>query len=155
MNWTVKNWFAQDIFEPDLNSYDRKSIEIVIGLGALWNWIDIACKCPFLHQNLNLTARFASSNLNLEIKKGKFYISQVKCYRVSVASEQQHNRDLKRREYKFITFYQNALHLTRVHCATAVFAKSIAKWTELISTDKLTDPHPERIVLVVYTHRFK
>ena len=35
------------------------------------------------------------------------------------ASEQQHNQDL-RRIYRrdFITFYQNALHLTRVHCAT-------------------------------------
>ena len=34
-------------------------------------------------------------------------------------SEQQHNQDLKRmykREYQF--FYQNALHLTRVQCAT-------------------------------------
>ena len=49
----------------------------------------------------------------------------------SVPSEQQHNQDLKRiykREYEFsnstlftkmhCTFYQNALHLTRVHCAT-------------------------------------
>ena len=33
MNWTVKN---------------------CIGLGALWDWIGIACKCPFIDQNLNL-----------------------------------------------------------------------------------------------------
>ena len=39
-------------------------------------------------------------------------------------SEQQHNQDFNRvykREYKFSNssaFYQNALHLTRVHCAT-------------------------------------
>ena len=45
MNWTVKNWFAQDKFEW---------IEIVIGLGALWDWIGIACKCPFVRQNLHL-----------------------------------------------------------------------------------------------------
>ena len=35
------------------------------------------------------------------------------CCRASVVSEQQHNQDLKRvyrREYEFITFYQNALH---------------------------------------------
>ena len=39
------------------------------------------------------------------------------------ASEPQHNQDLKEiyklgRILEFITFYQNALHLTRVHCAT-------------------------------------
>ena len=37
--------------------------------------------------------------------KGKFYISQVNCCGVSVASEQQHNQDLKRiykREYEFL-----------------------------------------------------
>ena len=38
------------------------------------------------------------------------------------ASEPQHNQDLKGiyklgRILEFITFYQNALHLTRVHCA--------------------------------------
>ena len=41
-----------------------------------------------------------------------------------MASEQQHKQDFKRiyrrgvRILEFITFYQNALHLTRVHCAT-------------------------------------
>ena len=30
---------------------------------------------PFLHQNLNSTVRFTSSNLNLEIKESKFYIN--------------------------------------------------------------------------------
>ena len=40
------------------------------------------------------------------------------------ASEQQHSQDLRRiyrrgvRVFEFITFYQNALHLTRVHCVT-------------------------------------
>ena len=61
---------------------DRKWIEIVIGLGALWDWIDIACKCPFIHKNLNvihvLQAATASSNCG-----------------VSVAREQQHNQDLR------------------------------------------------------------
>ena len=50
--WTEK--WRIDLQKTHLNRYDRKSIEIVIGLGALWNWIDIACKCPFLHQSLNL-----------------------------------------------------------------------------------------------------
>ena len=44
------------------------------------------------------------------------------CCSASVASEQQHKQDLNRREYEFsvefIAFYQNALHLTRVYCAT-------------------------------------
>ena len=46
------------------------------------------------------------------------------CCGVSEASEQQHNQDLRRISKKgvlileFITFYQNALHLTRLHCAT-------------------------------------
>ena len=57
--------------------------------------------------------------------------SFVNCCGASVASEQQHNQDLKRiykREYAFsnsslftrmyCTFYQNALYLIRVHCAT-------------------------------------
>ena len=43
-----------DLQKAYLNRYGRKWIEIVIGLGALWDWIDIACKCPFIHQNLNL-----------------------------------------------------------------------------------------------------
>ena len=38
--------------------------------------------------------------------------------RASVASERQHNQDLRVRILEFIAFYQNALHLTRVYCAT-------------------------------------
>ena len=45
------------------------------------------------------------------------------CCGATEGSEQQHNQDLKeiykgRRILEFITFYHNALHLTRVHCAT-------------------------------------
>ena len=47
----------------------------------------------------------------------------VCCCGATEGSEQQHNQDLKeifkgRRILEFITFYHNALHLTRVHCAT-------------------------------------
>ena len=58
MNWAVKNWFAQDIFESLLG---------LVILGALWEWKDIACKCPFLHHaEFELNTRFASSNLTLK-----------------------------------------------------------------------------------------
>ena len=45
------------------------------------------------------------------------------CCGVTEGSEQQHNQDSKEiykvgRILEFITFYHNALHLTRVHCAT-------------------------------------
>ena len=45
------------------------------------------------------------------------------CCGATVGSEQQHNEDLREiykvgRILEFITFYQNALHLTRVHCGT-------------------------------------
>ena len=45
------------------------------------------------------------------------------CCWATEGSEQQHNQDLKeiykgRRILEFITFYHNALHLTREHCAT-------------------------------------
>ena len=46
------------------------------------------------------------------------------CCGASVASEQQHIQDLRRiyikgrRILELSTFYQNALHLTRIHCAT-------------------------------------
>ena len=45
------------------------------------------------------------------------------CCGTTEGSEQQHSQDLRdiykgRRILEFITFYQNALHLTRVHCAT-------------------------------------
>ena len=53
---------------------------------------------------------------------------------MSVASEQQHNQDL-RRIYKreFITFYQNALHFTRVHCVTnyTKIARHLLVWIPL------------------------
>ena len=47
---------------------------------------------------------------------------RASCCGATVGSELQHNQDLKeiyegRRILEFITFYQNALHLTRVHCA--------------------------------------
>ena len=45
------------------------------------------------------------------------------CCGATIGSEQQHNQDFRkiykgRRILEFITFYHNALHLTRVHCAT-------------------------------------
>ena len=45
------------------------------------------------------------------------------CCEARRVSEQQHNQDLREickvgQILEFITFYQNALHLTRVHCAT-------------------------------------
>ena len=45
------------------------------------------------------------------------------CCGATEGSEQQHNQDLKEiykvgRILEFITFHHNALHLTRVHCAT-------------------------------------
>ena len=44
----------------------------------------------------------------------------TRCCGATVGSEQQHNQDLREiykvgRILEFITFYQNALHLTRVH----------------------------------------
>ena len=69
MNWTVKNWFARD----NLNRYDRKWIEIVIGLGALWDWADIACKCPFIHQNLNLI-HFCKQQFDPKIKERQIWL---------------------------------------------------------------------------------
>ena len=50
-----------------------------------------------------------------------------------MGSEQQHNQDLKEiykveRILEFITFYHNALHLTRVHCATKNSIKSTGKF---------------------------
>ena len=55
------------------------------------------------------------------------------CCVATEASEQQHNQDLKqiykgRRILEFITFYHNALHLTRVHCATNNSTKNTGKW---------------------------
>ena len=51
------------------------------------------------------------------------YYNNTNCCGATEGSDQQHNQDLKeickgRRILEFITFYHNALHLTRVHCAT-------------------------------------
>ena len=58
-------------------------------------------------------------------------------------SEQQHKQNLKEfiegvRILEFITFYQNALHLTRVHCAT--FYQSALRHEEF--EDVTTDVTP-------------
>ena len=55
------------------------------------------------------------------------------CCGATEESEQQHNQDLKeiykgRRILEFITFYHNALHLTRVHCATNNANKNTGKF---------------------------
>ena len=84
-----------DLQKTYLNRYDREWIETVIGLGAFWD---------FYSPEFELNAHFASSNLTLKQRKGKFYISQVNRCGVSVAREQQHDQDLKRiykREYEF------------------------------------------------------
>ena len=55
------------------------------------------------------------------------------CCGATEGSEQQHNQDLKEiykggRILEFITFYHNALHLTRVHCATNNSKKNTGKF---------------------------
>ena len=55
------------------------------------------------------------------------------CCGATVGSEQQHNQDLReiykgRGILEFITFYHNALHLTRVHCATNNSNKNTVKF---------------------------
>ena len=70
---------------------------------------------PFSLPEFEFNTRFGSSNLTLKQRKGKFYISHVNCCGVSVASEQQHNQDLKiinKREYEF----SNSSLFTRIHC---------------------------------------
>ena len=58
---------------------------------------------PF-YIDINFVNMFAKiTNLNL------FHINYCNCCGATVGSEQQHG---------FITFYHNALHLTRVHCGT-------------------------------------
>ena len=57
----------------------------------------------------------------------------VYCCGATVGNEQQHNQDLReiykgRRILEFITFYHNALHLTRVHCATNKSNKNTGKF---------------------------
>ena len=51
------------------------------------------------------------------------YVEIDDCCGATEGSEQEHNQDLKeiykgQQILEFITFYHNALHLTRVHCAT-------------------------------------
>ena len=57
---------------------------------------------------------------------------EFNCCGATEGSEQQHNQDLKeiykgQRILEFITFYHNALHLTRVHCATNNSNKNTGK----------------------------
>ena len=57
----------------------------------------------------------------------------LNCCGATEGSEQQHNQYLKeiykgRRILEFITFYHNALHLTRVHCATNNSKKNTGKF---------------------------
>ena len=61
------------------------------------------------------------------------YMSGVSCCGATEGSEQQHNQDLKEiykgiRILEFITFYHNALHLTRVHCAKNNSNKNTGKF---------------------------
>ena len=59
---TVTLWtelWKIDLHKTYLNRYDRKWIEIVIGLGALW-------EVPFYLPEFELDIRFASSNLTLK-----------------------------------------------------------------------------------------
>ena len=62
-----------------------------------------------------------ANSIGISLKK---VLHSMKCALVYNFSEQQRNQDLRRiyrrgvRILEFITLYQNALHLTRVHCAT-------------------------------------
>ena len=62
-----------------------------------------------------------------------FILPLFYCCGATEGSEQQHNQDLKemykgRRILEFITFYHNALQLTRVHCATNNSNKNTGKF---------------------------
>ena len=73
-------------------------------------------------------------------KSDQHQISPYNCCGATAGSEQQHNQDLKEiyigatnsRIHHFLpqciafnhSFYHNALHLTRVHCATTTFNQS-------------------------------
>ena len=66
---------------------------------------------------------FYFSNLSFAIRVSFLHpllsLFRYSCCGASVASEQQHKQEQKGvRILEFITFYQNALHLTRVHFAT-------------------------------------
>ena len=63
------------------------------------------------------------------------------CCGATVGSEQQHNQDLReiykgRRILEFITFYHNALHLTRVHYATNKSNKNTGKFASFAAQTK-------------------
>ena len=73
--------------------------------------------------------------LTLDEVKRSFQINykNTYCCGATEGSEQQHNQDLKkiykgRRILEFITFYHNALHLTRVHCASNNSNKNTGKF---------------------------
>ena len=60
-------------------------------------------------------------------------VHKIYCCGATEGSEQQHNQDLKdiykgQRILEFITFYHNALHLTRVHCAMNNSNKNTGKF---------------------------
>ena len=77
-----------------------------IGLGLYERKDDSRYRKLFIpfYIDINFVNMFAKiTNLNL------FHINYCNCCGATVGSEQQHG---------FITFYQNALHLTRVHCGT-------------------------------------
>ena len=82
----------------------------------------------FFKDNLCFLNESLLSNINTgsclgNITISPYHIKLNNCCGATEESEQQHNQDLKeiykgRRILKFITFYHNALHLTRAHCAT-------------------------------------
>ena len=76
-----------------------------------------------------------------------YYVNQVflmltSCCGATVGSEQQHNQDLReiykgRRILEFITFYHNALYLTRAHCATNKSNKNTGKFASLAAKTQI------------------
>ena len=82
-----------------------------------------------IHERFSTHARWFTFKENfIRTKKFPSY-----CCGATEGSEQQHNQDLKeiykgRRILEFITFDQNALHLTRVHCATNNSNKNTGKF---------------------------
>ena len=71
--------------------------------------------------------------LHAQVTKPDVRWSGVNCCGATEGSDQQHNQDLKeiykgRRILEFITFYRNALHLTRVHCPTNNSNKNTGKF---------------------------
>ena len=75
---------------------------------------------------------YAPYQLTFKNKISELWWLAVYCCGATEGSEQQHNQDLTeiykgRRILEFITFYHNALHLTRVHCATNNSNKNTGK----------------------------